>query len=189
MERMMKTLTLLLATAAGQQAQAQTKQAPYAQTVLESVAKRHSDVREMELAARRGDGCVTVAATDAGDIGDSCDRKERDALRSGNAYVEDPSRRDPVYIITEQLHDSQGAVIGLIIVDLDPRGESRDTVLARARGIRQEVESRITSASQLLGDAGARTSATPDRSYKPRLDPQRFVSTVTNPYFPLVPGT
>lgn len=189
MTQKLMALAAIAAIAVSSSMQAQTPGTSHAQSVLADVSKRHPDVREMELIARRGDGCVTVAATDKGDIGDSCDRKERQVLRDGAALVEAPSRRDPVYIITEQLHDAQGAVIGLIITDLVPRGEAREAVLARAAAIRSEVESQIGSAAQLAGNARTDRQQTVDASFAPRLDASRFVSAVTNQFFPLVPGT
>src|SRR5258705_1168151 len=178
-----------LATIPSVRASAQQREAGYAQGVLTTVAKRHGDLRQMDLAARRGDGCVTVAATDRGDIGDACDATEKKVLRTGEPDVGKPTRRDPVYMITEQLRDASGAPIGLIILDLDPRGESADAALARARAIRSEVESQITSVAQLFGDARISQASTPDTSYKPRLDARRFAAAVTNPFHPLTPGT
>ena len=165
----------------------------YAQSVLQDVMKRHPEVKGMEFAARRGDGCVTVAATDAGDIGDKCDGDEKRALRSTEPEVDDPSWKDHFYVVTDQLHDSTGAVIGLIITDIAPQKTSgRAAALASSRAIREEVEARLRSAEQLGESANAAGAAPPapvNAPYAPRLDARTFASAVTNPYFPLVPGT
>jgi hypothetical protein len=121
----------------------------YAQRLLRDVVQRHPEIKGMELAGLRGNGCVTIAATDEGDIGDRCDDKERRALRTKEPYVEDPSEFDPAYIITEALHDASGRVVGVIIMDLVPERGGRAAALARARTIRLEVESRIPSAARL----------------------------------------
>jgi hypothetical protein len=163
----------------------------FAQQLLREVVQRHPEIKGMEMAGLRGDGCVTIAATDAGDIGDTCDGKEKRALRSGEPDVEAPTRREPAYIIAEALHDADGALVGLLITDIAPNaGEGRDAVLARARAIRQEIEARIPSGAHLIqGTPASAPAPAIDTSYDPRLDPSAFTSAVTNPYFPLVPGT
>lgn len=150
-------LALMLALSAGLQtlsipavAQGGGKERPFAQILIDDVMKRHQDVKGMELARVRGEGCVTIAATDAEDIGHECDSGERAALRGTEPSVEEPSEADPAYIITNALHDKSGAVIGLLILDILPtRGQSRAAVVARAREIRKALESRIPSAERL----------------------------------------
>jgi hypothetical protein len=128
----------------------------FAQTLLRDVLRRHPQVRQAEIAAMVSDGCMTVAATTAGDVGDRCDRKERNVMRSGKPDIEDPSAFDPMYIISEPLHDASGAVVGIIITDVRPeRGRGRDTALARARALRRELESRIQSRAQLIAGTPA----------------------------------
>jgi hypothetical protein len=132
----------------------------FAQRLLRDVLRRHPEVTVMELAVVSGNGCVTVAATDAGDIGHRCDDKEKQAMRSEEPFVEDPNEQDPAYIITEALHDASGRVVGVVITDVVVRepGGGRAAALARARAIRRELESRIQSAAQLTGGARARRS-------------------------------
>jgi hypothetical protein len=164
---------------------------PYAQRVLQEVVRRHPEVRGMELAALHGDGCVTVAATDAGDVGDRCDGDERRLLRAAAPRIEEPTRRDPVYIVTEPLHDSAGAVVGLLMTDLSADSVAdRAAVLARARAIRQDLEARIPSAAHLAaGTPAAEPAPEQDTTYAPHVDPRAFAPAVTNPWFPLAPGT
>lgn len=159
MSVVMKGLALVVAAtlsfAAG--AHAQTRRGgSFAQTLLRDVVRRHPQIKQAEIAAMSGDGCVTVAASDAGDIGDKCDGKERNVMRSGEPDIEDPSVVDPVYIISEALHDASGAVVGIIITDVVPeRGRGRDGALARARALRRDIESRIRSAAQLTAGTPA----------------------------------
>lgn len=134
-------------------AQTRSRGENYAQTVLREVMRRHPQLIGMELAARRGATCVTVAATDAGDIGHRCDAGERELMRRREPEVEDPSLVDPAYVITDQLRDPSGNVIGLIMMDIRPERGGRSAALARARAIRVDVESRIRSAEQFRGGA------------------------------------
>src|SRR5688572_8764751 len=82
-------------------ADAQLRRGPrtFAQTLLRDVLRRHPQVKVMELAAISGDGCVTIAASDVGDIGDKCDGRERRVMRSREPLIEDPSRLDPAFVI------------------------------------------------------------------------------------------
>jgi hypothetical protein len=134
----------------------------YAQTLLRDALRRHPKIKQAEIAAMSGNGCVTVAASDAGDIGDKCDGKERNVMQSGEPDIEDPSMVDPVYIISEALHDASGAVVGIIITDVMPeRGRGRDAALARARALRRDIESRIQSAAQLTAGTPAASNVRP----------------------------
>jgi hypothetical protein len=144
-------------------AQTQTGRAgrTFAQRLLRDVLRRHPEIKVMELAALSGEGCVTIAATDAGDIGHNCNERERHAMLSKDPYVEDPSDDDPAYIVTEALHDASGRVVGVVITDVVVRepGGGRDAALARARAIRWGLESRILSVAQLT--AGTLASWSP----------------------------
>jgi hypothetical protein len=186
-------LGLTLATLAAPplvEAQGRARRENFAQSVLRDVMRRHPQLIGLELSARRGNGCITVAATDAGDIGHRCDAGEREMLRAGEPQVDEPSAADPAYVISEPLLDAAGEVMGLIIMDIRPERGGRAAALGRARAVRLDVQSRIRSAAQLSGGAPAAEAPPPsDASYEPRLDASTFGRAVTNPYFPLVPGT
>jgi hypothetical protein len=152
----------LLLLAACAHAQTARRGRSYAQTLLRDVLRRHPQIKQAELAAMSGDGCVTVAASDVGDIGDKCDGTERKVMQSGEPDIEDPSIVDPVYVISDALHDASGAVVGIIITDVFPeRGRGRDAALARARALRREIESRIQSAAQLTAGTPSAANARP----------------------------
>ena len=123
----------------------------FAKTLLREVLRQHPEVKVMELAVVSGDGCVTIAATDAGDIGHDCDETERATMRSKEPYVEHPREGEPAYVIAEALHDASGQVIGVVITDIVVRepGGNRDAALVRARAVRRVLESRIPSVATL----------------------------------------
>ena len=183
-------LTLMAAAVPVNAATQQKKPPTYAQSLVDETLSHHPELVGIELAGRRGDGCVTIAATEPGDVGDRCDGKEKNALTSGAAFVEEPTRHDPAYIVTEALHDASGTVVGLLIIDIPPRsGEQRAAVLSRARAIRAEMEARIPSENRLLTGTPARAPAAAlETLHTPRFDLRAFRAGVTNPFFPLVPG-
>ena len=128
----------------------------YAQQVVEEILARHSDLRSVELALVSGKACVTVAATALEDVGEACDADEKQPMRTGKPYVEEPTRNDPVYDITQALHDGSGALIGAVGMDIAPAGRSREAVLSQAGEILRELENMISSKEQLLSPAPAK---------------------------------
>jgi hypothetical protein len=135
----------------------------FAKTLLRDVLRQHPEIKVMELAVVTGDGCVTVAATDSGDIGHDCDETERATMRSKEPYVEHPNEDDPAYVIAEALHDASGQVVGVVITDIVFRepGGNRDAALVRARAVRRVLEARIPSAASLKTGTVAVAQASP----------------------------
>jgi hypothetical protein len=122
-----------------------------AQELVTKFLAAHSDALEaVEMALTSGRGCKTVAATHTEDIGEACDADERAAMKSGQPYIEPPTKADPIYDITQALHDGTGALIGAVGMDLKPSIGDRATVVARARALLRELEAQIPSAAKLL---------------------------------------
>jgi hypothetical protein len=144
------TFLLLAGTASGA-AQRPGPPRIRAQQLVEQTVARHSDLHGLELALVSESGCSTVAATAPEDIGERCDADEQGPIRTGTPDIEAPSRADPVYDITQALHDTSGTVIGAVGMDLAPRsGDTQATVLAHARAILRELEATIGSRQELL---------------------------------------
>jgi hypothetical protein len=147
-----------LPAAAQQPARARTR----AQELVEETVARHPELHGLELALLSDSGCATVAATAPEDIGERCDEDELGPIRTGRADIEAPSRADPVYDITQALHDPSGAVIGAVGMDLAPRrGETEATALRRAHSILGELEAQIASRAALLEPASPAPSRLP----------------------------
>jgi len=156
----MKAAWIVIAVCAanGTGALAQDTPAPrvatYAQRLVVRFVAEHPGLASVEIAVAGGDGCRTIAATDPKDIGEKCDADELGPMRSGRPDVEAPSAADPVYDITQALHDAAGRVIGAVGMDLRPEpGQSRRAVVAKARAILRELEAVIPSAAKLLEPA------------------------------------
>lgn len=125
----------------------------YAQQLVDQMVARHPEVKSVELALLSTKGCATVAATAAEDIGEACDNDENTPMKTGRPFVEAPSKDDPVYDITQAIHDASGKLIGAVGMDIDPAGRARKAVVAQAEAVRKEMETLIPSKEKLLAPA------------------------------------
>jgi hypothetical protein len=110
-------------------------------------------------------------------------------MRSGHATVDGPTGKDPTFDVTQALHDAAGNVIGIVGMDVRPSA-ARDAsaAIARAQAVLKELEAQIPSRNVLIsGEAAARPGG-PNVAL-PKFDDDDFVPGVTNPFYPLVPGT
>jgi len=130
---------------------AQKQGETYAQRLVNDFVRRHSsEVTAVELAIISDQGCATLAATDPKDVGEKCDDDENGPIRTGQPDIEAPSKNDPVYDITQALHDSAGRLIGAVGMDIKPSaGPDRAAVVARAKTLLQELEAEIPSKEKL----------------------------------------
>jgi hypothetical protein len=166
---------LTTATVATPSAQAQRRPEgkTYAQVLVDDLVKRHPDVRGVELAVLTEAGCATLAATDQEDIGEKCDDDENGPIQTGEPFVEEPGAPTPqeepedkaeieeqdLYDVTQALHDASGRLVGAVGIDIKPRpGQDRAAVVARAKVLLRELETRIASKEKLFERAtgGAR---------------------------------
>jgi hypothetical protein len=155
------TIAAITFLAPGVLAQSKPKQSPplpktNAQELVIRFVSQHSDELEaLELAIGTGRGCKTVAATHVEDLGEACDEDELTAMRTNEPYVEAPTKNDPVYDITQALHDTTGALIGAAGMDLKPQaGQDRAAMVARARALLRELETQIPSVQKLEETTG-----------------------------------
>ena len=128
----------------------------YAQQLVDQLVAAHKELKALELAVGPLEDCKTVAATDPKDVGEKCDDDELGPMRTGKADVEAPTKDDPVYDITQALHDSAGNLIGAVGMDLEPApGQDRAAMVARAQALLRELEAQIPSKQKLLAPAPA----------------------------------
>jgi hypothetical protein len=122
----------------------------FAQALVEGVAAKHPELAGLELATTPTDkrDCITIAATDAKEMGDKCDKAELAVMRTGKATVE--KERDG-YDVTVPLHVG-GKTIG--IVGLDFKLDQQESgLLNRAEVIAKEVEDQVPVKSKLFESA------------------------------------
>ncbi|MEJ2217389.1 MAG: hypothetical protein P8099_12325 [Gemmatimonadota bacterium] len=134
----------------GQAVHVNTPPAPYAQWLVDRSVSAHGPVKSVELAVVFGDVCRTIAATAAEDIGEKCDADENEPMETGVPSVEAPSRADPVYDVTQALHDAKGNLIGAVGMDIDPGDMDRAGILALARSVLAEIQQQIPSKQRLF---------------------------------------
>ena len=123
-----------------------------AHRLVRDMVAKHSDVLSaMELAVLSGDRCATVASTDPKDIGEKCDADEKEPIRTGQPDVEAPTKEDPVYDITQALHDASGNLVGAVGMDIKPSaGKDRAAVVVVAKELLRELEAQIPSKAKLV---------------------------------------
>ena len=128
----------------------------YAQKLVEELLPQHPEVSALELAAISPDNnqCKTIAATEAKEIGEKCDKDELTAMNSNQPFVEKEREKGAVvWDVTMPIHDSAGKVIATVGMDFRPaNGLNRTRVIASARQIAKELEIRIESSKQKLFD-------------------------------------
>jgi hypothetical protein len=126
----------------------------YGQRLVDRIVAAHPELAAMELAIVTDDGCKTIAATDRKDVGEQCDDDELGPIRTGDPDVEAPTKDDPVYDITQALHDTAGNLIGAVGMDIKPGpDQDRQAVVTRALALLHELEAQIPSKQRLLEPA------------------------------------
>jgi hypothetical protein len=121
-----------------------------AQKIVEEIKTAHSEITSLEVAARqsRNGRCETIAATEAKEIGQKCDKDELTAIKTNQPFIEEEKSE---FDATLPLHDAAGAVIGTVGMDFTKEnGLTKATVAQRAKSIVGEIEKKITSREELL---------------------------------------
>jgi len=124
-----------------------------AQKIVEEVKAAHSEITGLELAATRSaaEGCKTIAATEANEVGEKCDQDELTAIQTNKPFVE---REKDEFDVTLPIHDSAGRIIGTAGMDFKAeRGQTKETVTRQAKQIAAELEKRIPSREKLFEPA------------------------------------
>jgi hypothetical protein len=124
-----------------------TKPRIFAQALVEKTVAKHPELASLELATIPPDQheCVTIAATDAKEIGDKCEKGELIVMRTGKPTVE---KEEDGFDVTLPLHVG-GKTIGFIGMDFRP-GQDEAGLLGHADQIAKELESQIPSKAKLF---------------------------------------
>jgi len=115
-----------------------------AQRVVEEIKAAHPEITGLELAANRpGKGCQTIAATEAKEIGEKCDKDELTAWKTNKPLVE---QEKDEWDATLPLHDASGKVIGTAGMDFKAEaGRTKASVESDAMKIAAELERRLAA--------------------------------------------
>jgi hypothetical protein len=119
----------------------------FAQVLVESTVAKHAELAGLELGTTPPDGhdCTTIAATDAKEMGDKCDKGELAVMKTGKPTVE---KEGDGYDVTLPLHVS-GKTIGIIGMDFK-LDQKESGLVDRANVIAKEVEDQIPAKSKLF---------------------------------------
>ena len=120
-----------------------------AQKVVSELKAAHPEITSLELAATRSrqEGCKTIAATEANEIGQKCDKDELTAIKTDSPFVE---QENDEFDVTLPIHDSAGKIMATAGMDFKAAGQTRETVTHQAKLIAAELEKRLTSKNQLF---------------------------------------
>ena len=123
-----------------------------AQKVVSELKATHPEITSLELAATRSqqEGCKTIAATEANEIGQKCDKDELTAIKTDSPFVE---QEKDEFDVTLPIHDSGGKIIATAGIDFKAAGQTRKTVTHQAKLIAAELEKRLTTKNQLFEPA------------------------------------
>ncbi|MEZ5065615.1 MAG: hypothetical protein R3B81_12855 [bacterium] len=124
--------------------------APYAQWLVEATMSTHAALRGMEIVARVDGVLRTIAASDAGEIGERSGADDDEIIRTGMAAVESPESPDEPYEVTSPLLDAGGNAIGVLSLDIAADDLDENQVVTLARNVRAEMEERIASEEALF---------------------------------------
>jgi hypothetical protein len=113
-----------------------------AQQVVDETKASHPEITGLEIAAiKPGEGCKTIAATEANEVGQSCDKDELTARKTNRPFVE---KEKDEYDVTLPIHDSAGKVIATAGMDFKlEAGRNKTTVVRNAQRIAAELEKRF----------------------------------------------
>ena len=125
-----------------------------AQQLVDQFIRAHAELVALELAVTINGRCKTIAATAVEDVGEKCDADELGPIQTGQPGVEPPTKEDPVYDITQPLHDAAGHLIGAVGMDIRPdAGPTRLAVITLAGELRRALEALIPSKAWLVEPA------------------------------------
>ena len=125
----------------------------FAQQLVEQGMAKHPEVSGVELSSTSpGKPCVTIASTEAKDLGERCDKDEFTALKTNKPFVEkEKEGGKEVYDITMPLHDAAGELIGTVGLDFKPEpGQQESRVVEVAQQVLREMETQIPSKAKLF---------------------------------------
>ena len=123
-----------------------------AQKAAEELLAAHPEITGLEVAATRSkaEGCKTIAATEAKEIGEKCDKDEFTAIKTNQPFVE--LEKDE-FDVTVPLHDPAGKIIATAGMDFKAAGQTKEAVAQQAKLIAAELEKRFSSKEELFEPA------------------------------------
>lgn len=120
----------------------------FAQKLVEATQAKHPDADEIGISTNTRRGCIGIASTDKGDIGEKCEKDDSEPMSAGKPYVE---KEKDGFDVSLPLHDSTGKIIGSIGIGFKPSpGQTEASVTEQAQKIAAEMEAQIPSKAKLF---------------------------------------
>jgi hypothetical protein len=143
-------LTILATPQSNSAAASPAKGKIFAQALVETTKAKHSELEGVGLSTTPPDGhdCISIADTDAKELGDKCDQGELKVMKTGKSTVE---KENDGYDVTMPFHVG-GKTIGVIAMDFK-LDQQEAGLLDRAKAIAEEIENQIPSKSKLFEPA------------------------------------
>ena len=115
-----------------------------AQRIVEQLKAAHPEITGLELAAEKpGQGCQTIAATEAKEIGEKCDNDEQTAWKTNKPFIE---QEKDEWDATVPVRNAQRKVIATAGMDFKAEaGRTKASVERDAMMIAAELESRLSA--------------------------------------------
>jgi hypothetical protein len=128
-------------------AAAPAKNKIFAQELVETTKAKHPELEGVGLSTTppNGHDCISIADTDAKELGDKCDLGELKVMKTGKSTVE---KENDGYDVTMPFQIA-GKTIGVIAMDFK-LDQKEAGLLDRAKLIAAEIEDQIPSKSKLF---------------------------------------
>ena len=117
---------------------------------MEEIKAGHPEITGLEIAATKSqaDGCKTIAATEANEVGQKCDKDEMTAIRTNKPFVE---KEKDEFDVTLPIHDSTGKTMATAGMDFKLKpNRTKVSVVSEAQRIAAELEKRFASKDDLF---------------------------------------
>lgn len=119
-----------------------------AQKLVEATQSKHPETDEVGISAVTSHGCVGIASTDKGDIGEKCEKDDSEPMRTGKPFIE---KEKDGFDVSLPLHDASGKIVGAVGIGFKPSaGQTEARVTQQAQQIAREMEAQIPSKASLL---------------------------------------
>lgn len=151
-----KTALALLILIGGITVAARAEGKNFAQQLVGEAMAKHPQVAGVELSSTPpGKTCVTIASTEAKDLGEKCDNDEFTAMKTDKPFVEKEKEGGKVvYDITMPLHDASGKLIGTVGLDFKPEpGQQQSQAVQLAEQLVREMEMQLPMKGRLFDTA------------------------------------
>ena len=126
----------------------------FAQKIVDDTRAAHPEIGGLELSTTPPNktGCVTIAATDASEIGEKCDKEDVAAMKTNSPLVEKETENGKkIFAVILPIHDPAGKVIGIAGIEFPRESDAeQEKITERAKQIGAELEAKITSKAQMF---------------------------------------